>query len=62
MIRRFFTSTALVLAVLSLALAGQTPAAESRRTDVFVSGTEGYHTFRIPALSVTPLAMRTNCL
>ena len=54
MIRRFFTSTALVLAVSSWAWAGQTPAPESRQADVFVSGTEGYHTFRIPALSVTP--------
>ncbi|MBI83226.1 MAG: glycosyl hydrolase [Planctomycetaceae bacterium] len=26
----------------------------SRRVDVFVGGTEGYHTFRIPALLVTP--------
>ena len=26
----------------------------ARQVDVFVSGTEGYHTFRIPALLVTP--------
>jgi len=29
-------------------------AAEPRQTDVFVSGQDGYHTYRIPALVVTP--------
>jgi sialidase-1 len=42
--------TALIL--LTLALAGN-GAAGPETTDVFVSGTDGYHTYRIPALIVT---------
>jgi len=37
----------LLLALLLLALA------EPRKTDVFISGTDGYHTYRIPAVMVT---------
>lgn len=32
---------------------GKNAPVEPKQTDVFVSGTEGYHTFRIPALAVT---------
>jgi sialidase-1 len=42
---------ALLLALLCLTPAG---AEEPFRTDVFVSGEGGYHTYRIPALTVTP--------
>ncbi len=34
--------------------ASSTPAAEPSRTVVFASGAGGYHTYRIPALTVTP--------
>src|SRR5215211_7105529 len=37
-----------------IALSLLAPGAEPARADVFVSGTEGYHTFRIPSLLVTP--------
>ena len=42
----------LTLAVMLLASAGS--AAEPTQTDVFTSGQEGYHTYRIPALVATP--------
>src|SRR5207302_1117359 len=46
-----------LLFVSLLALATSLPirgAEAPRLVDVFTSGTEGYHTFRIPALLVTP--------
>jgi sialidase-1 len=39
---------------LLLALADVVPAAEPEQTPVFVSGQDGYHTYRIPSLLVTP--------
>lgn len=46
----------LVLGFVSLCLiaAAAAPADDPRRTDVFVSDHDGYHTFRIPALVVSP--------
>jgi sialidase-1 len=46
----------LVLCLLGCCLAGRPlPAADGpTQTDIFLSGTEGYHTFRIPSLLVTP--------
>lgn len=38
---------------LLLALVGTLSAAEPREVDLFTSGTQGYHTYRIPALVVT---------
>lgn len=45
--------TSVMLAVLHPALS-HVPAAGPLQVDVFLSGTEGYHTFRIPALVSTP--------
>ena len=45
-------AAALLLAGLALPAAG--PAAEPSQTDLFTSGTGGYHTYRIPALIVAP--------
>ena len=46
-------STVLLVGLLlaPCALANEGP--EVRRDDIFVSGTEGYHSFRIPSLLVT---------
>src|SRR4051812_30297441 len=48
---RHATRTAAVLLTLAAATAH---AAEPEKTDVFVSGKDGYHTYRIPAAVVTP--------
>ena len=42
------------LAALLLAAAGRAAAPSSPADAVFVAGTGGYHTYRIPALVVTP--------
>jgi sialidase-1 len=50
------TVVPLALAALTVAIAatGRVVAAEPTQVDVFNAGREGYHTFRIPALLVTP--------
>ncbi len=45
-------SAVVALVLLVTPLAAEVP--EPTQTDLFVSGAEGYHTFRIPALLVTP--------
>ena len=57
MIRNYRMLPTMLSAVLSLAFpGGKTSLAEdhSFKTEVFVSGTSGYHTYRIPAVIVTP--------
>lgn len=46
-----FKSSIVVVALFAF---GPVRADEPQRTDVFVAGTDGYHTFRIPAIIVSP--------
>jgi sialidase-1 len=50
------SATAAFIAAALIVLAGHTCLADDQpvKTDVFVSGTDGYHTYRIPAVIVTP--------
>ncbi len=43
-----------ILILTALTVGGAAPADDPRQVDVFVSGQEGYHTYRIPSALVTP--------